>query len=213
VACRTRSAVAFVPERKQRPIGARHPRAAGLLGRLSVMAGSGPVPAMGPTSEGFVSTDRPVGAADNGQGLTGRRKQIIHLWWLRRPGLPPPRGSSPNGAPPGAEWAGEGRGDRIEPDGTMQRRMVDAALRNDGPPAGRPRRPGGPPSCRPVPGAAVYHVSVDEQAAQVGEYDLGRAAARPGHRRAGDGRGDISAPPHSGFARCAHCLRGSSCRS
>jgi hypothetical protein len=28
------------------------------------------------------------------------------------------------------------------------------------------------PPCRPVPGAAIYHLSVDDHLVQVGEYDL-----------------------------------------
>jgi hypothetical protein len=63
---------------------------------------------------------------------------------------------------------------RIEPDGTMQRRMVDTALRNDGPRWEdlAARALAAPPPYRPVPGAAVYHVSMDDQVVQVGEYDL-----------------------------------------
>ena len=56
----------------------------------------------------------------------------------------------------------------------MQRRMVDTALRNDGPRwedlAARALT--APARYRPVPGAAVYHVSVNDQVVQVGEYDL-----------------------------------------
>jgi hypothetical protein len=63
---------------------------------------------------------------------------------------------------------------RIEPDGTMQRRVVDTAGRDDGPRwedlAARALAP--PPPYRPVPGTAVYHISVDDRLVQVGEYDL-----------------------------------------
>jgi hypothetical protein len=56
----------------------------------------------------------------------------------------------------------------------MQRRMVDTALRNDGPRWEdlAARTLAAPPPYHPVPGAAVYHVSVDDQVVQVGEYDL-----------------------------------------
>jgi hypothetical protein len=64
---------------------------------------------------------------------------------------------------------------RIEPDGTMCRRMVDTAQQSD---------PGNwddlaaravaaqPPPYRPVPGTAIYHLCVDGGIIQVGEYDL-----------------------------------------
>ena len=63
---------------------------------------------------------------------------------------------------------------RIEPDGTMQRRVVDTAQRDDGPRWEElaARALAYPPLYRPVPGAAVYHVSVDDQPIQAGEYDL-----------------------------------------
>ena len=60
-------------------------------------------------------------------------------------------------------------------DGTTQRRrMVDAARRSDGPQWGdlAARALAFPPRYCPVPGAAVYHVSMDDHMAQVGEYEL-----------------------------------------
>jgi hypothetical protein len=63
---------------------------------------------------------------------------------------------------------------RIEPDGSRQRRMVDTTQRDDGARwedlAGRALA--SVPPYRPVPGAATYHLSVDDHLAQVGEYDL-----------------------------------------
>ena len=63
---------------------------------------------------------------------------------------------------------------RIEPDGTMQRRMVDTARQSD------PRRweelaartvdvlvP-----YRPAPGIAVYHIRLDDYAVMAAEHDL-----------------------------------------
>ena len=63
---------------------------------------------------------------------------------------------------------------RIEPDGTMQRRVVDTTRRDDGPRWENlaERVLASPPPYRPVPGAAVYHISVDGRLMQVGEYDL-----------------------------------------
>jgi hypothetical protein len=63
---------------------------------------------------------------------------------------------------------------RIEQDGSMQRRMVDTAQRNDGPRWEdlAARALAWPPPYRPVRGAALYHISVDDQRVQVGEYDL-----------------------------------------
>jgi hypothetical protein len=63
---------------------------------------------------------------------------------------------------------------RIEPDGTMRRRVVDTAWRGDG---SRwedlvARAVAYPPPYRPVPGTAVYHISMDDHLVQVGEYDL-----------------------------------------
>jgi hypothetical protein len=63
---------------------------------------------------------------------------------------------------------------RIEPDGTMQRRVVDTAWRDDDAQWGdlAARALAFRPPYRPIPGTAVYHVSVDDQVIQVGEYDL-----------------------------------------
>ena len=63
---------------------------------------------------------------------------------------------------------------RIEPDGTMQRRVVDTARRGDGPRWEdlAAKALSWPPPYRPVPGTAVYHISVDDHRVQVGEYDL-----------------------------------------
>jgi hypothetical protein len=63
---------------------------------------------------------------------------------------------------------------RIEPDGTMRRRVVNTARRADAPRwedlAGRALA--FQPPYRPIPGTALYHVSVDDHLVQVGEYDL-----------------------------------------
>jgi len=63
---------------------------------------------------------------------------------------------------------------RIEPDGTMHRRMVDTAQQSDPKKwddlAARARA--AQPPYRPVPGTAVYHLCVDGHIIQVGEYDL-----------------------------------------
>jgi len=63
---------------------------------------------------------------------------------------------------------------RIDVDGTMQRRVVDTAQRDDG--RGwedlAARALASPPPYRPIPGTAVYHVSVDNHQVQAGEYDL-----------------------------------------
>ena len=63
---------------------------------------------------------------------------------------------------------------RIEPDGTMQRRVVDTAWRDDDAQWAdlAARALAFRPPYRPIPGTAVYHVSVDDQVIQVGEYDL-----------------------------------------
>ena len=63
---------------------------------------------------------------------------------------------------------------RIEWDGTMHRRVVNTAQRNDGPKWEdlAARALAFPPPYRPVPGAAVYHISVDDHMVPVGEYDL-----------------------------------------
>jgi hypothetical protein len=63
---------------------------------------------------------------------------------------------------------------RIEQDGTMLRRMVDTAHRDDGHLWAElsARALASVPPYQPVPGAAIYHVSVDGRTVQVGEYDL-----------------------------------------
>ena len=64
---------------------------------------------------------------------------------------------------------------RIEHDGTMHRRMVDTAQQSDPQKwedlAARALASPQPPY-RPIPGTAVYHISVDDHPVQVGEYDL-----------------------------------------
>jgi hypothetical protein len=64
---------------------------------------------------------------------------------------------------------------RIEQDGTMQRRVVDTAQRDDCLQWGRlaARAMEFPPPYRPVPGIPVYHVSIGEQVILVAEPDLG----------------------------------------
>ena len=63
---------------------------------------------------------------------------------------------------------------RIEPDGTMCRRMVDTAWQRD--PGNwedlAARALAAQPPYRPVPGTAVYHLCVDGAVIQVGEYDI-----------------------------------------
>ena len=63
---------------------------------------------------------------------------------------------------------------RIEPDGTLQRRMVDTARQSD-------RRlwedlaahaVGIPVPYRPAPGIAVYHIRVDDYVVMTAEHDL-----------------------------------------
>ncbi len=63
---------------------------------------------------------------------------------------------------------------RIEPDGTMVRRVVDTTWRADGAQweGLAARALAFPPPYRPVPGAAVYHVNVDDRTVQMSEYDL-----------------------------------------
>ena len=63
---------------------------------------------------------------------------------------------------------------RIEPDGAMQRRVVNTARRDDGPRWEdlAARALASPPPYCPVPDNAVYHVSVDDHLVQAGEYDL-----------------------------------------
>ena len=63
---------------------------------------------------------------------------------------------------------------RIEPDGTIQRRMVDTARQGN-----RPqwedlaaRAVGVPVPYRPVPGIVVYHVRADDYAVMAAEDDL-----------------------------------------
>lgn len=63
---------------------------------------------------------------------------------------------------------------RIEPDGAMHRRMVETAQQSD--PCKwedlAARALAARPPYRPIPGTAVYHLSVDSDIIQVGEYDL-----------------------------------------
>jgi len=63
---------------------------------------------------------------------------------------------------------------RIDPDGTMDRRMVDtAASGNAGPREDLVARAlAAPPPYRPIPEGAVYHLRVDEQVMLVAEHDL-----------------------------------------
>ncbi len=64
---------------------------------------------------------------------------------------------------------------RIEWDGTMQRRVVDTACRADGPgwEGLATRALLLPPPYHPVPGAPVYHVSLDNgMMALAAEHDL-----------------------------------------
>ena len=63
---------------------------------------------------------------------------------------------------------------QIEPDGTMQRRVVDTAQRDDGPRWEdlADRALAFAPLYRPIPGTAVYHITVDDHMVQAGEYDL-----------------------------------------
>jgi hypothetical protein len=63
---------------------------------------------------------------------------------------------------------------RIEPDGTVQRRMVDTARQSD-----RrlwedlaARAVGAPVPYRPARGIAVYHVKVDDYVVMAAEHDL-----------------------------------------
>jgi hypothetical protein len=65
---------------------------------------------------------------------------------------------------------------RIEQDGTMQRRVVDTAHCSDGPRWEdlACRALAVPPPYRPVPGTAIYHVSLDGgRQVLVAEHDLG----------------------------------------
>ena len=63
---------------------------------------------------------------------------------------------------------------RIDPDGIMDRRMVDtAASGNAGPWEDLVARAlAAPPPYRPIPEGAVYHLRVDEQVMLVAEHDL-----------------------------------------
>jgi hypothetical protein len=63
---------------------------------------------------------------------------------------------------------------RIDPDGTMGRRMVDAASSRDPGPSEDliARALASPPPYQPVPGDPVYHLRVDEQVVLVTEHDL-----------------------------------------
>jgi hypothetical protein len=63
---------------------------------------------------------------------------------------------------------------RIEPDGTMQRRMMDTARQSE-----RrlwedlaARAAGRPVPYRPAPGIAVYHIRVDDYVILAAEHDL-----------------------------------------
>ena len=63
---------------------------------------------------------------------------------------------------------------RTEPDGTRCRRLVDTVQQQDpqnwADLAARARA--AQPPYRPVPGTAVYHLCIDGDTIQVGEYDL-----------------------------------------
>jgi hypothetical protein len=63
---------------------------------------------------------------------------------------------------------------RIDPDGTMDRRMVDTAASSDAGPWEDliARALAAPPPYRPVPEDAIYHLRVDEQVVVVAEHDL-----------------------------------------
>ena len=63
---------------------------------------------------------------------------------------------------------------RIEPDGTMQRRMVDTARQSD-----RrlwedlaARAVGIPVPYHPAPGIAIYHIKLDDYVVMAAEHDL-----------------------------------------
>ena len=63
---------------------------------------------------------------------------------------------------------------RIDPDGTVHRRMVDTAWQSE-----RQlwedlaaRAVGGPVPYRPAPGIAVYHIRVDDYLVMAAEHDL-----------------------------------------
>ena len=63
---------------------------------------------------------------------------------------------------------------RIDPDGTMGRRMVDTAASSDASPWEDliARALASPPPYQPVPGDPVYHLRVDEHVVLVAEHDL-----------------------------------------
>ena len=84
------------------------------------------------------------------------------------------RDHPPNGARGGHNGLVRVVATRIEQDGTMQRRVVDTVQRDDGPRWEdlAARALACRPAYRPVPGVAVYHLSVDDHLVQVGEYDL-----------------------------------------
>src|SRR5262249_28012900 len=77
----------------------------------------------------------------------------------------------PLGGPHGGR---KGVGARHAPDVTMQRRVVNTGPRDDGPRWEdlAARALAYQPPYRPIPGTALYHVSVDDHLVQVGEYDL-----------------------------------------
>ncbi len=93
-----------------------------------------------------------------------------------------PQPAQPGGIGPGHECAaGKDQtglvrvvATRIEPDGTMLRRVVDTAARSDGEEwedlAARALIAALP--YRPVPGRPVYHVSIDDHVFLVAEQDL-----------------------------------------
>ena len=63
---------------------------------------------------------------------------------------------------------------RIDPDGIMDRRMVDTTASSDAGPWEDliARALAAPPPYRPVPEDAIYHLRVDEQVMLVAEHDL-----------------------------------------
>jgi hypothetical protein len=84
---------------------------------------------------------------------------------------------------PAVRWSGQAQNElmrvvatRIEQDGTMQRRVVDTARCSDGPRWEELacRAMADPPPYRPVPGAPIYHLSLDsDRQVLVAEHDLG----------------------------------------
>ena len=81
----------------------------------------------------------------------------------------------------------------------MQRRMVDTAQRSDSPQWGD--LAAGPWRTRPVPAAAIYHISVDDHMTQAGQYDPDAPQTKPA-TPPGFGRraylDDLSTPPTGG---------------